>query len=191
MSSSKIVSELQSLSPSAVIELFELQLKNDLHGSSDIYYFHSGSSLNLNGKIKWNGKDYLRFPVEATGFEYTGGKLPRPELIISNATGLMTALLLQVNQVTVGNDLIGAIFTRKRTLAKFLPNDNFIGNNPSGAVDENAEFPREIYTVARKSSENREFVRFELAAPLDLENINAPKRICTRKNFPSIGTFIQ
>tara|TARA_R100000231_G_scaffold10543_4_gene12869 strand:+ start:618 stop:1217 length:600 start_codon:yes stop_codon:yes gene_type:complete len=186
-----IISELQNLSPSAIIELFELQLKNNLHGSNDVYYFHSGSSLNLNSKIKWNGNDYLRFPIEASGFEYTGGKLPRPKLTVSNATGLITSLLLQVNQVTAGNDLIGAILTRKRTLARFLPNDNFVGDNPSGAVDETAEFPREIYIVARKSTENRLFVEFELAAPLDLENIKAPKRICTKKNFPSIGTFIQ
>tara|TARA_R100000329_G_scaffold141168_1_gene123816 strand:- start:575 stop:1150 length:576 start_codon:yes stop_codon:yes gene_type:complete len=190
VSTDKIVSELQNLSPSAVIELFELQLKNDLHGTDDVYYFHSGSSLNLNSKIKWNGKDYLRFPIEASGFEYTGGKLPRPQLTVSNATGLITTLLLQVNQVTPGNDLIGAIFTRKRTLARFLPNDNFVGDNPSGAVDETAEFPREIYTVARKSSETREIVQFELSSPLDLENVKAPKRICTRKNFPSIGTFV-
>ena len=190
MSTDSIVSELQNLSPSAIIELFELQLKNNLHGSDDVYYFHSGSSLNLNGKIRWNGKDYLRFPIEATGFEYTGGKLPRPQLTISNATNLVSALLVQVNEVTAGNDLIGATLTRKRTLARFLPNDNFVGDNPSGAVDETAEFPKEIYTVARKSSENRNVVQFELAAPLDLENIRAPKRICTRKNFPSIGTFV-
>ena len=186
-----IISELQNLSPSAIIELFELQLKNNLHGSNDVYYFHSGSNLNLNGKIKWNGNDYLRFPIEADGFEYTGGKLPRPKLTVSNATGLITALLLQVNQVTAGNDLIGATLTRKRTLARFLPNDNFVGDNPSGSVDETTEFPREIYIVARKSSESREVVQFELAAPLDLENIKAPKRICTKKNFPSIGTFVQ
>ena len=186
-----IISELQNLSPSAIIELFELQLKNNLHGSNDVYYFHSGSSLNLNGKIKWNGNDYLRFPIEADGFEYTGGKLPRPKLTVSNATGLITSLLLQVNQVTAGNDLIGATLTRKRTLARFLPTDNFVGDNPSGSVDETAEFPREIYIVARKSSESREAVQFELAAPLDLENIKAPKRICTKRNFPSIGTFVQ
>ena len=122
-----------------------------LHNPNDTLYL-VWINLNLNGKIRWNGKDYLRFPIEATGFEYTGGKLPRPQLTVSNATGLITTLLLQVNQVTPGNDLIGAIFTRKRRLARFLPNDNFVGDNPSGAVDETAEFPKEIYTVARKSS---------------------------------------
>ncbi len=190
MSTTKYISELQNINPSAVIELFELQLKQALHGSDDIYYFHSGSSLNLNGEIKWNGNNYQRFPIQAEGFEYKGGQLPRPTLIVSNATGFLSALLISVNTVTVGNDLLGAIFTRRRTNAKFLPNDNFVGDNPSGAVDETVEDAKQIFTVARKSTENREIVQFELAAALDMANVRCPNRICTRGDFPSIGTFV-
>ena len=57
--------------------------------------------------------------------------------------------------------------------------------------DPNAEFPREIYSVDRKSAENREVVEFELAAAFDLAGIRVPKRQCTRALFPAIGTFIQ
>jgi len=190
MSTTKYISELQNINPSAVIELFELQLKQALHGSDNIYYFHNGSSLNLNGEIKWNGNNYQRFPIQAEGFEYKGGQLPRPTLTVSNATGFLSALLISVNKVTVGNDLLGAIFTRRRTNAKFLPNDNFVGDNPSGAVDETVEDAKQIFTVARKSTETREIVQFELAAALDMANVRCPNRICTRGDFPSIGTFV-
>ena len=34
------------------------------------------------------------------------------------------------------------------------------------------------------------FVEFELALNLDLQNRKAPKRIITRNDFPSVGTFV-
>ena len=188
--SSSYISELQNISPSSIIELFELKLNQDLHGTAETRYFHNGSSLNLNQEIIWNNNSYQRFPVQVEGFEYKGGQLPRPTLTVSNATGFMSALLINVNETTAGNDLIGAIFTRRRTNVKFLSNDNFFGDNPSGAVDESVEDAKQIFTVARKSTENREIVQFELAAALDMANVRCPNRICTRKDFPSIGTFV-
>jgi lambda family phage minor tail protein L len=184
-----VFSELQNITPSSVIELFELKLNQDLHGTNETRYFHNGSSLNLNGEIKWNGNFYQRFPIQVEGFEFKGGQLPRPTLTISNATGLISALLLGINEITPGNDLLGAIFTRRRTNAKFLPHDNFVGNNPFGTPDETVEDAKQIFTIARKSTENREIVQFELASALDMANVRCPNRICTRKEFPSIGTF--
>jgi len=185
-----VFSELQNISPSAIIELFELKLVQALHNSTQTYYFHNGSNLNLNREIVWNGNSYQRFPIQAEGFEYKGGQLPRPKLTISNATSFVSALLIEVNSFTPANDLTGAIFTRRRTNAKFLPHDNFVGNNPFGTPDETIEDKKQIFTVARKSAENRDIVQFELAAALDMANVKAPKRICTRADFPSIGTFV-
>ena len=188
---SKVFSDLQSINPSSIIELFTLQLDTALHGANTIYRFHAGSNLNANGQIVWNSNAYLRFPVQATGFAFQKGQLPRPKIIISNATGLISAILLTVNETTTGNDLTGATVTRIRTLAKFLDAVNFPGNtNPIGTPDPNAEFPKEIYAIDRKSAENRETVEFELAAPTDLAGVRIPKRQCTRSVFPSIGTFI-
>ena len=61
--------------------------------------------------------------------------------------------------------------------------------NPFGTPDPTAEFPREIYYIDRKSAETRDIVSWELAAVFDLAGIRVPKRQCTRKEFPSIGTF--
>jgi lambda family phage minor tail protein L len=190
MSSTAIVSNLQNANPSSVIELFTLQLNNSLHGATTIYRFHAGTSLKENGEIVWAGNSYERFPIKAEGFEYGKGQLPRPTLTVSNALGTITAILLNVNATTTGNDLTGATVTRIRTLARFIDAVNFESNvNPYGTPDATAEFPQEIFVIDRKVSENREFVQFELASVLDLAGIRAPKRQCTRAEFPSIGTF--
>ena len=326
MSTAGIISDLQNVNPSAVIELFTITTDATLHGSATTYRFHAGSNLNANGKIVWAGNEYLRFPVEAEGFAYKRGQIPRPTVTISNALGTITAILLNVNGTTVGNDLTGATFTRIRTQAKFLDAINFeptvttttttttiadpadgetvtytvtvhnpgsgnifringvnnpvitmkrgstyifdqsdssnsghplaiksdaggaqtttvsgtagnsgatvtyqpaypsapsdlryyctvhgngMGNtitmnnpntttstttsstttqvNPLGTPDPTAEYPREIFQIDRKASENREVVSFELAAPSDMAGVRAPKRQCTRAEFPSIG----
>ena len=190
MSSDVIVSNLQNTNPSAIIELFTLALDNSLHGATTVYRFHAGTSLKDNGEIVWAGNSYQRFPIQAEGFAFQRGQLPRPTLTVSNALGTITAILLTVNNTTTGNDLTGATVTRIRTLAKFLDAVNFPSNvNPYGTPDPTAEFPQEIYKIDRKSAENREVVQFELAAVFDLAGIRSPKRQCTRAEFPSIGTI--
>ena len=329
MSTAPIITDLQKINPSAIIELFTITTDATLHGSTQTYRFHNGTSLNANGDIIWAGNSYIKMPIQAEGFAFRKGQLPRPTLTVSNALGTITAILLNVNQVTTGNDLTGATVTRIRTLARYLdavnfpvtttsttttetiadpadaetvtytvtvhnpgsgnifringvnnpvitmkrgstyifdqsdssnsghplaiksdaggaqtttvsgtagnagatvtyqpaypsaPNDlryyctvhgNGMGNtitmndpntttqdtvttttqqvNPLGTPDPTAEFPQEIYKIDRKSAENREAVQFELAAVFDLAGIRAPKRQCTRTEFPSIGTFI-
>ena len=188
MSSDKIVSDLQKVNPSAVIELFTSTLDNSLHGATTTYRFHAGTSLKDNGEIIWQGNAYTRFPVQAEGFQYGKGQLPRPTLTFSNALGTISAILLLVNQTTTGNDLTGATVKRIRTQAKFIDAANFPSNvNPYGTPDNTAEFPQEIYIIDRKSAENRTVVSFELAAVFDMAGVRAPKRQCTRAEFPSIG----
>ena len=198
MSTALVYSEAQKINPSAIIELFTLQLSQTFHNDTSIYRFHGGSSLNNNGEIVWAGNSYTRMPIIADGFAYRRGQIPRPKLTISNALGSISAILNLVNTATVagavntGNDLTGATVTRIRTMARFLDAVNFPGNsNPLGTPDPTAEFKREIYLVDRKATENREIVEFELAAPSDLAGVRLPKRQCTRELFPAIGTFFQ
>ena len=194
-----VFSEIQNINPSSIIELFKLELKEGLNyqtgnptGVDTVYRFHGGSNLDANGEIVWNGESYLRFPVEVTGFQYQKDQLPRPQMTISNmGSPSISSILLLANAFTIGNDLTGAKVTRLRTMVKFLDAANFSGaTNPFGTPDPDAEFPREIYYIDRKSTENREVVQFELAAVFDLAGIRAPKRQCTRDIFPSIGTFL-
>jgi lambda family phage minor tail protein L len=167
--------DLNKLNPSSIIELFELQLNAAQHGVNDTYRFHAGTNMVDNGDVTWAGNSYLRFPVEADGFEYSGqGQLPRPKLRVSNILGTITALLL-----TLPNGLEGAKVTRLRTLARFIDGVNFSGGtNPYGTPDPTAEFPREIYYIDRKVVETRDVIEFELAAVFDLIGVRAPKRQC-------------
>jgi phage-related protein len=191
------VSDLQSIAPSAIIELFQLEINAAQHGVNETYYFHAGVNEINNGDIIWNGQAYLAFPIEATEFEYTGtGSLPRPKLRVSNIYGTITGLIL-----SLPNGLEGAKVTRIRTLARYLDAANFPVSgdilltedgdallledgssilleplNPT--EDPTAEFPREIYYIDRKASENRDLIEFELAAAFDLVGVRAPKRQC-------------
>ena len=184
--------ELQSLSNKSIIELYSITLVSALHGSTNVSRFHSGVGMNSNTSIIWQGNTYDKFPVIAEGFEYTGkGTLPRPTLTVSNILGTITTLMASANATTPFNDLQGAKFIRHRTMAQFLDAANFPSNqNPFGISSSTTELPQEIYFIDRKVVENREIVQFELASVLDLNNIRCPKLQVTRKDFPSVGTFV-
>jgi len=166
---SAVYEDLSVLAPNAIIELFQLHLDSTLHGSSTIYYFHNGVNAAVTGNITWNGQAYVRLPIEATGFDYSStGTLPRPSLTVSNIGSSITALLLQVNMITAGNDLGGAKVVRIRTLKKYLDGE--------AGADPHAKFPDEIWYVDRKANENRAAVEFELASKFDLVGVMLPRR---------------
>jgi lambda family phage minor tail protein L len=166
---SAVYEDLSVLEPKAIIELFQLHLDATLHGTGDIFYFHNGVNAAVTGNVVWNGQSYVRLPLEATGFDYSSsGSLPRPKLAVSNIGSSITALLLQVNLITTGNDLGGAKVVRIRTLKKYLDGE--------AGADPHAKFPDEIWYVDRKSNENRAVVEFELASKFDLVGVMLPRR---------------
>lgn len=158
--------ELQKLEPSSIIEVFQLDATSF---GGDVYYFHAGTN-GLLQTITWQGQEYVAYPIQITGFEFTsGGQLPRPKMSVSNVTGIITALVLAYD------DLLGAKVTRKRTMAKYLDGINFSGGvNPT--EDQTAEFPDDIYYIEHKVGENKQVVEFELAASFDVQGIKLPKR---------------
>ncbi len=161
-----ITADIAALSPSALIELFELDA-TALGG--DLLRFHAGTN-SLMGNITWNGNIYTAFPIQATGFDYTGtGQIPRPKLVVANLAGAITAYILGYA------DLLGAKVTRRRTLAKYLDAVNFPGGvNPT--ADPTAELPADIWFVDRKSAENKNIVEFELSAAFDVAGVQLPRR---------------
>ena len=197
-SEADLTSQLQSVAPGAIIELFQLELNTAQHGVNQTYYFHSGVDQAMTD-ITWAGQDYQAIPIEADGFEWNGqGSLPRPTLRASNALGTLTALIL-----TLPDGLEGAKVTRIRTLGRYIDSSNFVStdlllledgftllleNNDQFAQeatgvspDPYAEFPREIYYVDRKSAETRDIIEFELASVFDLAGVRAPKRQCVTR----------
>ena len=200
------VSELQKLNPSARIELFVLELVEGLHYATGnpsnvptIYRFHSGTNMNTNANIIWQGNTYQRFPISFEGAEFTGrGQVPRPVLTVANLGGIsrsgsvitVTDLMIIVNLTTPHNDLADCKLTRITTLASELDAANFpSNNNPFGTPSSN-ELPQEIFFIDRKTTESRDIVQFELVGALDRANLKLPKRQVTRKDFAGVGTFI-
>ena len=200
------VSELQKLNPSARIELFVLELVEGLHYATGnpssvptTFRFHSGSNMNSNAEIIWQGNSYQRLPIEFEGAEFTGkGQIPRPTLTVANLGGItrsgsvitLTDFLLIVNLTTPHNDLMDAKLTRITTLASELDAANFSsGSNPFGTPSSN-ELPQEIFFIDRKVLESRQVVQFELVGALDQQNVKLPRRQVTRNEFSGVGTFI-
>jgi len=127
--------ELPQTNPSAIIDLFELELVEGLHyatgnplGITTIYRWHSGVAENSQGELVFNGNTYSQMPIEAEGFDYKGSsqksRLPRPTLRVSNLLSTVSTILAEINGVTPNNDLIGAKVTRFRTMAKFISASN-------------------------------------------------------------------
>ena len=200
------ISELQSITPSAKIELFVMELVEGTHYATGnpssvptTYRFHAGTNMNTYSEIIWQGNSYQRFPITAEGFAFEGkGQIPRPTLTMSNLGGIsrsgqvitVTDLLILVNLITPHNDLINTKITRLQVLASSLDAANFPGNvNPFGTPNSN-ELPQEIFFIDRKTNESREVVQFELVGALDQANKKLPKRQVTRNEFAGVGTFI-
>jgi lambda family phage minor tail protein L len=162
----EITSEIQKLAPSAIIELFQLDATSF---GGDVYYFHAGTN-GLTQNITWQGQEYVAYPIQIEGFEFTaGGQIPRPKMRVSNVTGIITALVLAYD------DLLGAKIIRKRTMSKYLDAVNFTGGvNPD--ADPDAEFSDDIYFIEHKVNENKYMVEFELSASFDVQGVKLPRR---------------
>jgi lambda family phage minor tail protein L len=163
-----IQEQVQSLTPSAVIELFQLRLTLAVNGIDTTFYYHAGTN-ELTADVTFQGITYSAAPVEVDGFELTAkGALPRPSMRIANGTGAISALLLAYNPLQ-------AKVTRIRTCKKFLDPINFAGGvNPT--ADPTAKFEDQIWYIDRISKENIQLVEFELTSKLDLTNLQLPGR---------------
>jgi lambda family phage minor tail protein L len=152
------------LTPDAEIELFEFDLSpiTGTSGPSDHIYMHPGTTV-ASLPVVWQTKTYNPFPIDAEGWEMNAkGTLPRPTIRVANVTGIITALVLD------HDDLIGARVIRRRTFARYL--------DGAAEADPNAHLPDDIFFVERKITENPVFVSFELASAMDLEGFQIPAR---------------
>lgn len=163
----KLAVELQSLSPSAIIELYELDVDMSSPGTS-VYYFHAGTN-EVNTGIVWNGRTYTPLPLSVTGFDVTiAGQLPRVKVQLSNTSLLFTSLAINFN------DLLKSKLTRRRTFARFLDAVNFpLGN---AEADPTVELPSDVFYAERKVSENKHIVEMEFASRFDVEGVKLPRR---------------
>ena len=196
-SSSNLNKELLSLTPDAVIDLYEIDFSNlqlDFEmlrdqaginiGADAVYRFTP--MTNEGNPVYWQDKAYQPLPVTIEGFEHQAdGRLPRPTLKIANPEGLLSVI------VHSNSDFNNCKVTRRRTYAGFLDDSNFgnrnlnqDGKNPFGEADPNSHYPDDVFFVNRKSSENKQHIEFELVSALELEGAQVPARILMASYCP-------
>lgn len=161
-----IQSALQSLTPGAIVDMYEMDAT--LYGLGILRYSPFTNEKGLD--IVWQGNTYFRMPITVEGYKKSSqGTLARPTLTIANVGGLVSSLMRTTNS------LLGTKVTRKRTLARYLDAVNFVsGINPK--ADVNSHFPDEVYYVDRKAGENPEAVSLELAVAWDVTGVKLPLR---------------
>lgn len=187
-----LAEELLKLAPTAIIDLFEVELTETVNGVNDTLRYHAGKN-GLTEDIRFGGDIYPAVPVEIDGFEFTAkGTLPRPTLRVANVNNAVTTLLASYN-------FLGAKVRRIRTFAKFIDTENFSAGSSFSTEDDITDtlvtqgadsFIMETFNdtsdadakmvetwyVDRIASENPQFVEFELAPKLDLTNLALPRR---------------
>jgi lambda family phage minor tail protein L len=156
---SNVIRTGQSLTPGDLMVLYTI----DLSPIGVPVQYNFTPSTSKTGKITFRGIDYVPLDVKCEGFEYDGtGSLPRPEISITNVTRVLsTAAVLQ-------NDILGARLIRTRTYGQFLDN----GPTP----DPEAAYGQDIYRFHQKTQHNKRLIRWTLAAAMDQEGIQLPKR---------------
>ena len=164
----------------------------DDEDNSNILRFHNNIKV-IDSYIFWQGKTYFPAPIQAEGFDISSrGTLPTPILrITAQKEEEIEALSILRRAVHKYGDIVGSKVTRIRTFAKYLDAKNFSdiseadstqGVYPSPFPDEYepdpyAEFPRDVFYVERKSSENKVNLEYELSALMDVEGIKLPRRV--------------
>jgi lambda family phage minor tail protein L len=155
-----IASDVQKPAVGEMVFLYEIDL-SELEAGTYLYFTEGTTEDNV--PIQFNSRTYFPIQLETEGFDVTGeGQLPRPRIRVSNA------LLTFAPYVNNFSDILGAKFTRRRTLRKYL--DDGSEANPI------AEFPSEIFKIQQKTEHNKFQVEFELSAFMDFEGLAIPKR---------------
>jgi len=202
-----INSEISSLEPSSLINLYEVDLNSVYPVTSSITQdgqplkngilriYNDYNLFNLisdaNGRVLWKNEYYYPFPISAEGFDLTTlGTRPTPKIYLSNnnpdksSNSFYKYLRMQIQDL---GDLAGCKFTRIKTFLKYLNGNNFAGaSNPytNDVSIYEVELPKDIYYIDRKSSENPMVIEFSLVSALDVENLSLPNRTILAKRCP-------
>lgn len=194
VSSKNVASELISLNPSALIQLFEINVE-DLGfnvgaisntevalGLNTIFRFHNNINL-TSSSIFWQGNEYVAAPIIAEGFEMNlKGSPAVPKLTISVSDSGIPHLTILKQRIREMGDVVGAQVTRIRTFARFLDASNFFNQAPpvNFNPDPTQELPRDIYYIDKLALENKNQVQYELSPLFIVEGITLPGRIISQ-----------
>jgi lambda family phage minor tail protein L len=174
-----IISDLQSLSHDAEIELFELTNFINLDddplfnwSDQDLYadriFRFTNVATNLQGTY-FGGDRYYPIACEINGISYTSeGSPPRPKLLVSDAASVVSDIIEDFSL------LEGSILTIKKTLRRYL--------DDQPTADSTAFKPVDVYTISHVAKQiPGKVVEFELVSAWDFVEEILPNRRCIRK----------
>jgi lambda family phage minor tail protein L len=155
-----IPAEVQQLEPGTLIELFTL---DGTSIGADIAYFHGHQQAE---SVWWGGNEFKPWPITSEGWDVTTNQPPTPTVTVGNIDGSISALC------AVFDDMQGAVLLREQTFGRYLDAANFPDGNPF--ADPTRAISSEKWTIERKVSEDKRQVTFELASPLNFQNVQLP-----------------
>ena len=151
--------------------------------------FYKQENISKKLKIELQSKFNLDFTFNQN-IDYNF--FPRPHFVSKDSYIIEKQKnIAEVNQIKIYVSLDNLFSIKNINIKEVnLDNANFeSGTNPFGTPANNT-YENQTFFIDRKTVESKDFVEFECASALDLENRSAPKRIITRKDFPSVGTFV-
>ncbi|MCW9731897.1 phage minor tail protein L [Avibacterium sp. 20-15] len=165
--------ELSKLEQNAMIELFEVDLRNlkDKDGmNGELFRFYAGTNEMMQ-PIIWQGHTYEAFGVKASGFSMSGqGPSNRPELTLANINGFITGLVQRFDQC------LGGIVRRRQVYMQYLDAVNFAdGNKQADPSQEVLSY----FVIEQLSTLKRDVAVFTLALPTETDNALISARTIT------------
>lgn len=150
------------LEPGATVRLVEVDASS--FGGSTLYLHEYKNT----GPIWWRGVKYDPWAMALEGFARTSQQQTVPTISVGNPDGAISSLC------EFFDDMIGAMLTVRRTLAKYADAVNFPEGNPT--ANPNQAFPDEVWYIERKAYEGPDSVKFELSSPMDFKGAELPGR---------------
>lgn len=173
---SKIATDILKFAVGQIVTLFELDL-TDLGGSTIRWapttYKNDPGDFTT---ITFNTYTYYARAATLKGFGVSGKeKQIRPSIQVDNLDGYISDLCRTYD------DCVGALLRRRRTLKKYLDGE------PD--ADTNAQFPVDVYRVAKKRMQNKFVVEFELEAYMNLTGRKIPNRVILKDPCPFVYRY--
>lgn len=152
------------------VELFEFDLTK--YGAG-FYRLRKGDEGDTVTSVTWDGNVFNPWPIQTDGWEQSAnGPTPRPSISLGNSSGVLTALVVN------NNNLLGAKVTRIRTFERYLDGEP--------EADTSQTYPLEVYRINSRSALNADVISWELASTLDQENRKLPGRQIMREFCPFV-----
>lgn len=180
-----VAAEAQSLTPSALISLWELDVSS-VPGAESEPPFRWCSTLNeLGQSVVYNGNAYKAMPISVDGVEVNSqGAQPRPTMSVAAfARGVNGERVSLAAAISSLDYLIGCVVRRIRIHARHLDAVNFAAGNPN--ADPTAIYQIDEWEIDRLAGDTPLQIDFELANALDMRGVMLPRGQVVAQMCPS------